>query len=95
MIMSNNFAEVSVEDFSKITMDRLPHQEIETALITMGGGGVRGTEFKTDMLKRAGWTGNALTSFAKRPEVAAEAFNRVRLAIAETEDPDKLRSILD
>ena len=88
--MSNEFSEVNADDFSKITPDRLPHQDIETALIAMGGGGVKGMTYKNDILKRAGWTGNALTSFAKRPDVAAKAFNKVRTAFGETKDPELL-----
>lgn len=93
--MSNEYPEVNADDFSKITIDRLPHQDIENALIAMGGGGVSGMSFKNDTLKRAGWTGNALTSFAKRPDVAAEAFNKVRAAFAKTDDPELLWAMFE
>jgi len=91
--MSNEYSEVTADDFSKITVDRLPHQDIENALIAMGGGGVKGMEYKNDILKRAGWTGGPLTSFAKRPDVAAKAFNQVREAFAKTDDPELLWSM--
>lgn len=93
--MNNEFSAVSADDFSKITIERLPHQDIENALITMGGGGVKGMTFKNDILKRAGWTGGPLTSFAKRPDVAAKAFNQVRAAFAKTDDPELMWGMFD
>lgn len=88
--MSKAFPEVQVEDFSKITIERLPHQEIEMALIAIGGGGVRGTQFKTDVVRAAGWSGERLSTYAGKPEMAAEVFNRIRVALAETEDMNEL-----
>lgn len=93
--MSQTFAEVHVDDFMKITTDPLPHKEIEDALSAIGGGGKLGMNFKQEMLKIAGWKGNKLTSYAKRPESAAEAFNKVRLALAKTDYPDDLRIALE
>ena len=93
--MSQEIAEVHVDDFMKITMDPLPHKLIENALSEMGGGGVNGMTFKQEMLKIAGWKGDKLTSYAKRPEIAAEAFNRVRLALAKNDHPDDLRLALE
>lgn len=92
--MSQEFTEVQVDDFMKITTDPLPHKQIEDALSAIGGGGTKGMAFKQEMLKIAGWTGNKLTSFAKKPESAAEAFNKVRLALAKTEHPDDIRLAL-
>jgi len=92
--MNRDFVEVQVDDFMKITVEALPHQEIETVLSTIGGGGAKGVAFKQEMLKIAGWTGNKLTSFAKDPESAAEAFNKVRLALAKTDNPDDIRIAL-
>ena len=88
--MSNDYPEVSAEDFTKLTIERLPHQDIENALISLGGGGVNGMKFKNETLKRAGWSGDRLTSFAKRPEDAAKAFNKVRAALSKTDDPELL-----
>lgn len=88
--MSREFAEVSAEDFSKITVERLPHQEIEMALITIGGGGVRGTQYKTEVVQAAGWRGDRLSTYAGKPELAAETFNRIRSVLAETEDMDEV-----
>lgn len=92
--MSEEFREVSAEDFSKLTIERLPHQEIESALIALGGGGVKGMEFKNNALKKAGWKGDRLTSFAKKPEDAAKAFNAVRQALKDANDKNGLLAAL-
>lgn len=84
------FTEVNAEDFAKLTLERLPHQEIETALISIGGSGIEGTKFKTRVLKAAGWKYERLTTYAAHPETAAEAFNRVRTILQETDDPDQI-----
>jgi hypothetical protein len=88
--MSKEFAEVQADDFSKITIERLPHQEIEMALIAIGGGGVRGTQFKTDVVQAAGWKGERLSTYAGKPEMAAVAFNKIREVLAETEEMDEV-----
>ncbi len=95
--MTQEFTEVQIDDFMKITTDPLPHQLIESALSALGGGGTGGMNFKQEMLKRAGWKGNKLTSFAKDPDSAAKAFNKVRLAFSslETDHPDDLRNALE
>lgn len=92
--MSREFSEVQVDDFSKITIERLPHQEIENALISIGGGGVKGIQYKTDVVKAAGWNKERLSTYAGNPELAASAFNKIRQALAETEDPDQLASMV-
>jgi len=92
--MSQELRKVSAEDFTKLTTERLPHQDIENALIAMGGGGVKGMDFKNNALKKAGWKGDRLTSFAKKPEDAAKAFNTVRKALKETDDKDGLIAAL-
>lgn len=84
--MGREFAEVQADDFSKITIERLPHQEIEMALIAIGGGGVRGTQFKTDVVRAAGWNGERLATYAGKPEKAAAAFNRIRAILVDTDD---------
>ena len=88
--MSNEYPEVHAEDFTKLTIEKQPHQEIENALIGMGG-----AKFKNETLKRAGWSGDRLTSFAKRPEDAANAFNKIRAALAKTDDPELLWQMFD
>jgi hypothetical protein len=88
--MSRAFAEVHPDDFSKITIERLPHQEIEMALIAIGGGGVRGTQFKTEVVQAAGWKGERLSTYAGKPEMAATAFNKIRSVLTETEDMEAI-----
>ena len=88
--MSREFPEIQTDDFSKITLQRLPHQDIEMTLIQIGGGGVRGTQFKTDAVRAAGWRGESLATYAGKPEMAAQAFNRLREILAETDDKDQV-----
>lgn len=88
------FPEIQAEDFTKITIERLPHHEIEAALIHIGGSGVPGSKYKTDVLKAAGWKYERLTTYAAHPDVAAVAFNRVRQALAETENQEELMALL-
>ena len=92
--MSQSFAVVQAEDFMKIGGDKPSHLLIEEALIKMGGTGPDGGDFKKEVLKMAGWTGGALTTYASRAQVAAEAFNRVREALENTSDPEQLKSQL-
>lgn len=88
------FDVVSPEDFMKIGGDKPSHLKIEEALIKMGGDGVLGGAFKKDILKLAGWTGGALTTYASRAKVAAVAFNRVREALESTSSVDDLKDKL-
>ena len=92
--MSQSYAVVQAEDFMKIGGDKPSHLLIEEALIKMGGTGTAGGNFKKEVLKMAGWTGGALTTYASRAQVAAEAFNRVREVLESTDDPDQLKSQL-
>jgi len=88
------FEVVSPEDFMKIGGDKPSHLKIEEALIKMGGDGATGGSFKKDILKMAGWTGGALTTYASRSDVAAEAFNRVRKALETASSADDLKNML-
>lgn len=85
--MSYNFDEVLEGDFMKFGKP-LSFIEIERTLLEIGGGGVKGTEYKHKALQAAGWTGHALTNYASRPAIAAKAFNQVRLALAQLSKPD-------
>jgi len=93
--MGQDIAEVQVDDFTAITLNPLPHREIENTLCEIGGGGVDGANYKLLVLKKAGWKGNKLTSFAKDPESAAEAFNKIRQVLAKTSDPAELEKQLE
>lgn len=88
------FEVVNPEDFMKIGGGKPSHLKIEEALIKMGGNGATGGTFKKDILKMAGWTGGALTTYASRSKVAAEAFNRVREALKDASSMDDLKSNL-
>ena len=81
-VLSYNFDEVLEGDFMKFGKP-LSFIEIERTLLELGGGGVKGTEYKHKVLQVAGWTGHALTNYASRPAIAAKAFNQVRLALAD------------
>jgi hypothetical protein len=88
--MGQTFNEVKIEDFSKITVERQPHQQIEMAIITIGGGGMKGMAYKDEVLAAAGWRIARLGTYAGKPELAAEAFNRIRSVLAMTEDPTEI-----
>jgi len=93
--MNQIIAEVQAEDFTKVTIDLLPHKEIENKLTAIGGGGVNGVAYKNELIKLAGWKGDRLTSFARKPEEAAEVFNKIRLALAANDDPDELKKTFE
>ncbi len=89
------FPEIQADDFTKITTDRLPHQDIEAALIHIGGSGVNGSKYKTSVMKAAGWKYERLTTYAAHPEVAAVAFNKVRSVLARTQDQEQIISLVE
>ncbi|UTV99098.1 hypothetical protein KDW99_17910 [Marinomonas rhizomae] len=92
--MSKQFAEVQQDDFMKFGGDRPSYLEIEDALMNLGGHGVSGNHFKNEMVKLAGWTGGALTTYAQRPAVAQAAFNRIREVLPKAKTPEELKDIL-
>ncbi|MCW4628706.1 MULTISPECIES: hypothetical protein [Marinomonas] len=73
---------------------RPSYLEIEDALMALGGHGVGGNNFKNEMVKLAGWTGGALTTYAQRAAVAQAAFNRIREVLPKVSTPEELRAIL-
>lgn len=79
--MANKFEPVQADDFMKFGGERPSYLLIEDELMAMGGLGVAGNQFKKEVLKAAGWTGGALTTYAQRPAVAAASFNRIREAL--------------
>lgn len=87
--MSFDFEEVKEGDFMQFGKP-LSFLEIEKALLQLGGGGVEGTQYKNRVLQAAGWTGHALKSYASRPAVAAEVFNRVREVLSQTADAEEI-----
>lgn len=92
--MSKQFAEVQQDDFMKFGGERPSYLEIEDALMSLGGHGVSGNHFKNEMVKLAGWTGGALTTYAQRPAVAQAAFNRIREVLPKAKTPEELKDIL-
>ncbi|MBJ7539223.1 hypothetical protein [Marinomonas transparens] len=92
--MSEQFAEVQQDDFMKFGGERPSYLGIEDALMALGGHGVNGNNFKNDMVKLAGWTGGALTTYAQRPAVAQAAFNKIREALPKAKTAEELRELL-
>ncbi|MDP5057354.1 MAG: hypothetical protein NWP51_10840 [Marinomonas hwangdonensis] len=92
--MSKQFAEVQEDDFMKFGGERPSYLAIEDALMALGGHGVAGNNFKNEMVKLAGWTGGALTTYAQRAAVAKAAFNRIREELPKVSTPDELRAAL-
>lgn len=87
--------EVHAEDFMKIGGDKPPHLLIEEELLNLGRKAGNGAAYKKEVLKLAGWTGGSLTTYASRSEKAAEAFNRIRVALDGVEEPDQLKEKLN
>ncbi|MFT4574833.1 hypothetical protein [Marinomonas primoryensis] len=92
--MSKQFTEVQADDFMKFGGERPSYLFIEDALMTLGGHGVGGNNFKNEMVKLAGWTGGALTTYAQRANVAQAAFNRIIEVLPKATSPDELRVLL-
>ena len=86
--------EVHEDDFSRIGGERPPHLLIEQALVAMGGGGVRGTQFKRDSLRAAGWKYDKMKSYASKSTEARDAFNRLRVALSKAGDARELLAAL-
>ncbi|TBR44873.1 hypothetical protein CBF23_002235 [Marinomonas agarivorans] len=86
---------VESDDFMKFGGERPSYLLIEDELVKMGGMGVNGNQFKKMILKEAGWTGGALTTYAQRPSVAAASFNRIREALEKgAGTPEELKDFL-
>ncbi|MFD1381841.1 hypothetical protein ACFQ45_00565 [Rhodanobacter aciditrophus] len=92
--MAKQHAEVQQDDFMKFGGERPSYLDIEDELMALGGHGVTGNNFKKEVLKLAGWTGGALTTYAQRPAVACNAFNKVREILPKVSSPDELRAAL-
>lgn len=89
------FNPVQPEDFMRFQPGVKPvYAQIEQVLIDLGGRGIDGTEYKMQALRLAGWKYGKLVSFGAHPEVAASAFNLVRLALEAEQDRDSLLQAL-
>lgn len=69
---------VEAKHFVTLRRTPFPHVLIEQALLEMGGSGPDGMAFRKKALAAAGWPHDGLVPFAKYPDQAAEAFNRIR-----------------
>ena len=85
------YSEIKPEDFTSFTPGKVAtYIQVEQELNNIGGGGNSGTKFKKDAMKAAGWKYDGLTGYAKNPEMAAMAFNRIIQVLQETKDKDEL-----
>jgi hypothetical protein len=93
--MAKLHAEVQQDDFMKFGGERPSYLDIEDDLMALGGHGVAGNNFKKDAMKKAGWTGGALATYASRPQVAQAAFNRIRVLLPKAQSPQELLKLLE
>lgn len=84
------FKEVSPDDFLTFSREQPSYVAIEQALIELGGGGNKGVEYKKSALTAAGWKYGKLVSYGAHASTAAEAFNKIRDALAQTDDGDEV-----
>lgn len=82
--------EVQANDFLTFSRETPAHVLIEQMLIDVGGGGTKGVEFKKEVMTAAGWKYGKLVSYGAHPEVAADAFNRIRGLLEKTQDAEQL-----
>ena len=82
------FKEVSPDDFLTFSREQPSYVAIEQTLIEIGGGGNRGVEYKKEALNAAGWNYGKLVSYGAHAGKAADAFNRIREALAQTDNRD-------
>lgn len=84
------FKEVSPDDFLTFSREQPSYVAIEQALIELGGGGNRGVEYKKAALSAAGWKYGKLVSYGAHANTAAAAFNKIREALAQSNDSEEL-----
>ncbi|MCG8312578.1 MAG: hypothetical protein MI976_05130 [Pseudomonadales bacterium] len=84
----SDYKEVSADDFLTFSREQPSYVAIEQALIELGGGGNKGVEFKKSALNAAGWNYGKLVSYGAHAATAAEAFNKIREALAQSDDGD-------
>ena len=85
------FDQVVAEDFTTFKPGVVAtHVKIEQLLTQIGGGGPKGTEFKNQAMKAAGYKYDPIVGYAKHPDAAAEAFNKIRTVISEDQDKEEL-----
>ena len=90
-----HFDEIHSSHFVTLSRTPLPHTLIEQALVNIGGGGNDGMNFRKQALAAAGWSYDGLVPFAKHPDKAAQAFNRLRAALASYTSAEALMAALE
>ena len=80
--------------FSTLRRTPFPHVLIEQRLVQIGGGGNDGMGFRKQVLNAAGWPHDGLVPFAKYPDQASTAFNRIRQVLEEDSQKDTLLASL-
>lgn len=86
--------EVLSAHFMTLRRTPFPHVLIEQRLLAMGGSGPDGMSYRKQVLAAAGWGYDGLTPFAKHPDLAAKAFNRIREVLEENSSKDSLLAAL-
>lgn len=82
---------IVANDFTSFTPGRVcPHIKLEQFLTQLGGGSTQGNTYKHQVLKLAGWKYDPIIGYAKHPDAAALAFNKVRDLVLVTQDKDEL-----
>lgn len=89
--MPVEFEPIITNDFTTFTPGRIaPHIKLEQFLTALGGGSTLGSNYKHHVLKLAGWKYDSIIGYAKHPDLASEAFNKVRSVLIETQDKDEI-----
>jgi len=85
------FNQVVADDFTSFKPGVVAtHVKLEQLLTNIGGGGTAGTEYKNQAMKAAGYKYDPIIGYAKHPDAAADAFNKIRSVVSETQDKDAL-----
>ncbi len=85
------FDQVVADDFTSFKPGVVAtHVKIEQLLTNIGGGGTAGTNYKNLAMKAAGYKYDPIIGYAKHPDAAAAAFNKIRSVITETQEKDTL-----
>ncbi len=82
---------IVTNDFTTFTPGRVaPHVKLEQLLTQIGGGSTQGNDYKHQVLKLAGWKYNSIIGYAKHPDTATLAFNKVRDVMLVTQEKDDI-----
>lgn len=85
------FDQIIADDFTNFKPGVVAtHIKLEQLLTNIGGGGTEGTLFKNQAIKAAGYKYDPIVGYAKDPDAATEAFNKIRAVMIQTQDKDAL-----